>query len=68
MKKIIAFVLAMTMCVAMCISASAAFAPSVTYKPAPELVVNTNDNGEQILGTVKNEADEVVRLQQTAWS
>ena len=55
MKKVVAMMLMLTMCVSMWISTGAAeadFTPSITYKGEPEIVEKEDEQGQVIIGEV----------------
>lgn len=55
MKKLVSLVLALMMCFGLCSVVYAAedgFVPSISYKPGPELVTGSDDEGNETVGTI----------------
>lgn len=62
MKKIIALLTVLMLCAAMVVPASAAseFTPSVSNKPAPEIVPVIDPNGDPAVGEIIDEVEEII--------
>lgn len=62
MKKIIALLTVLMLCAAMVVPASAAneFTPSVSNKPAPEIVPVVDPNGDPAIGEIINDIEEII--------
>ncbi|MBQ7345292.1 MAG: hypothetical protein IJW45_04425 [Oscillospiraceae bacterium] len=62
MKKIIALLTVLMLCAAMVVPASAAneFTPSVSNKPAPEIVPVVDPNGDPAIGEIIDEVQEII--------
>ena len=63
MKKVVCLILALMLMMSMALTVSAAedtFVPSITYKPEPEIVPVVDENGNEAIGVIRNEAGEIV--------
>jgi len=66
MKKVLSILVAMLLCVSLVLPAYAAedigFVPSITYKPAPEIVPVYDENGNPYIAVIKDENGDVIDL------
>lgn len=63
MKKMICLMIAIMLCFSVAAPAWAAdneFVPSITYKPNPEIITEINDEGEEYIGVIRDETDEII--------
>ena len=63
MRKVICMMIAIVLClglVAPTYASEAGFVPSITYKPTPDIVPVTGDNGEEYIGVIHNEQGEII--------
>ena len=63
MKKIVCLLTALVLCLGLAapvFAADSGFVPSITYKPTPDIVFVTDENGKEAIGVVRNENGEVI--------